>query len=194
MFILGSSSPHRLQMIKRIAPDLIPIILSPDVDEEVLRGEKPLEYGKRIAKMKLESVIEKVKKDGILDAVILCCDTVCSRGRLILPKAESDDDVRMCMEKLSGRNHDVTTSIAAINLKTGQVCYKSSSTKVKFKNLSKKDIDDMVKSGEGIGKAGGYTINGFAESFIIKINGSYSAIVGLPLYDVRNILISFGVL
>lgn len=194
MLILGSSSKSRLMMLDRIAPNVNSVIISPDVDEAVFKNEKPFEYGERIAKMKLDSVIQKATLQGIKDAAIICCDTVCSRGRIILPKAENDDDVRYCMNILSGRNHYTSTFIAAFNMKTNQYSFKRTHTREKFKHLTKKDIDDMVKSGDGIGKAGGYGINGFAESFIIKINGSYSGVVGFPLYEIRNILISFGIL
>jgi septum formation protein len=191
MLFLGSSSPARMLMIKRIYNGDINV-LHPDVDESVLKNEKPSDYAKRISGLKLQAVMEKV--GDLTSGVIICCDTVCSRGRLILPKAETNSDVEECMRLLSGRNHDVFTSISAVNLSDGRIVNKISHTRVKFKNLSKKDISDMVNFGDGIGKAGGYTINGFAESFIIKIIGQYSNIVGLPLYETRNILMSFGIL
>ncbi len=183
-------------MLQRLT-DITPVIMHPDIDEMAIKFEKPRVYAARIAGEKLARIAEKVEnmpEFAEKNAVIICADTVCSRGSFILPKAENSEDVQKCMKMLSGRNHDVFTAISAKNLKTGQTCHKISHTKVKFKHLSQKDIEDMVKSGSGIGKAGGYTINGFAESFIIQINGSYSGIVGFPLYEVRNILVSFGIL
>lgn len=197
MFILGSSSSSRKEMLKRIT-SIEPTIISADIDENSRKGELPRKYAIRMAEEKLEKVLEKVKLlpeySTDRDIVILCADTVCSRGRLILPKGETDEDVKYCMKMLSGRNHDVFTAISAISLKQNRKVIKLSETKVKFKHLSKKDIDEMVKSQSGIGKAGGYTINGFAESFIIKIIGSYSGVTGFPMYEIRNILISFNVL
>jgi len=195
--ILGSSSPSRAMMLERIT-DIKPIIIPPDIDETSLKLEMPRQYAVRMAENKRISIMQKIKdiKDlqNDYNLCIICCDTVCSRGRIILPKAENDEDVKYCMKLISGRNHDVFTAISAIFLKDGKIINKISQTKVKFKLLSDMDISDMIKSKNGIGKAGGYGINGFAESFILSIHGSYSGVVGFPLYHIRNILKTFKVI
>lgn len=194
--ILGSSSKSRLEILAKIC-DIKPIIISPDIDEMPKKSEKPINYAKRVAFEKMESVKFKIKQQHpeiANDCVIICADTVCARGRLIMPKGETEDDVRYCMEKLSGRSHDVFTAVCALNMKTNQLSEKISETKIKFKSLSERDISDMINSGSGIGNAGGYTVKGLAESFIIKMQGSHSGVVGFPMYHVRNILISFGII
>ncbi|QED23668.1 Maf family protein [Candidatus Deianiraea vastatrix] len=187
-FILGSSSESRKMMFQRIS-DIELEIISPEINEDVLKGEKPRSYAIRMANEKLDAVMKKVSSEGFNgDFCIICCDTVCARGRIILPKAENNDDVRYCMQILSGRKHDVFTAVSVYISSKKKKIRKISHTKVKFKRLMDKDIADMVRSGDGVGKAGGYGINGFAESFIISINGSYSGIVGFPLYIIRGIL------
>lgn len=138
----------------------------------------------RLARAKAEALAG----DG---AVVLAADTVVFVGRRILPKAEGEADARACLELLSGRNHHVATGVAVAH--NGVVKTRLAEARVAFKRLSSAEIDAYVESGEWDGKAGGYAIQGKAGRFVIDIVGSYSTIVGLPLFETANLLESCGV-
>jgi septum formation protein len=124
--------------------------------------------------------------------VILAADTVVACGRRILPKAETDDDVRRCLVLLSGRSHQVLTAIALVT-REGKIHSRVALTRVTMKRLSTVDVDAYVTSREGIGKAGGYAIQGRAGALIPRINGSYTNVVGLPLAETMALLAGHGV-
>lgn len=180
--ILASSSPRRLELLAQIGikPDLI---LPADIDETPKKSELPKDYSIRVAIEKADFIYQKYPDSKY---IILACDTVCAVGRRILPKAENNDDVRKCLELLSGRKHKVYSSICVI--KNGKKHTKTSISILKFKRLSKQEIENYVKSGEGLGKAGGCAIQGLGATFITFMSGSFSNIVGLPLYE-TNLLI-----
>ena len=183
--ILASASPRRKDLLAQvgIAPDAI---ISADVDETPLKKELPRVYAMRVAQEKARKVHAENKASFIISAdTVVCC------GRTILPKAENDAEVKACLEKLSGKSHNVLTAICAIN-PSGKESLKIVSTKVIFKRFSEQDIAGYIASGEGIGKAGGYAIQGLAGCFIKSINGSYSSIVGLPLFEAVNMLTGLG--
>ena len=161
-------------------------IVAPDVDETPRKQELPRLYALRMAVAKAEVVAAYER-----EALVLAADTVVVCGRRILPKAEDAGEVERCLRLLSGRRHQVMTALALIapgvNPRTRVV-----TTRVAFKVLTPQEIADYVASGEGEGKAGGYAIQGRAEALVKFINGSYSNVVGLPLYEAMGLLNGCG--
>lgn len=185
--VLASGSPRRLALINQagIEPDA----LQPaDVDEIPKRGELPRACANRLARAKAEAALAAVRLDEELrGAFILAADTVVAVGRRILPKAELLDEAEQCLRLLSGRNHRVYTAVCLV---TPRESYRQRlvETRVRFKRLSEADIQAYLASGEWRGKAGGYAAQGLAGTFIVKLVGSYSNVVGLPLYDTIALL------
>jgi septum formation protein len=185
--VLASGSPRRLSLINQagIEPDA----LQPaDVDELPLKGELPRACANRLARAKAEAALSAVQLDEELrGAYIIAADTVVAVGRRILPKAELIDEAAQCLRLLSGRNHRVHTGICLVTPKE-TFRQRLVETRVRFKRLSDQDIEAYLASGEWRGKAGGYAIQGLAGSFAVKIVGSYTNVVGLPLYETVNLL------
>lgn len=183
LLVLASESPQRLALLAQVG--IVPDAVVPaEIDERVLKGELPRVHALRLAKEKAQSIAAKWS-DG--PAIILAADTVVACGRRILPKASSEDDVRSCLRRLSGRRHMVFTAVALVK-NDGRVIYRVAMTRVSFARLSAQAIESYVRCGEGIGKAGGYAIQGRAEGFTKEISGSYSNVVGLPLLETINLL------
>ena len=183
--VLASASPRRVALLAQagIVPDAI---VAPSIDEAPLKGELPREHALRLARAKAATVA--AKEDASL---VLAADTVVACGRRILPKAETPEDVARCLKLLSGRRHQVLTALAlASGGKTPRT--RIIMTRVTFVRLSEEDIAAYVRGGEGLGKAGGYAIQGSAECFVRQINGSYSNVVGLPLYETLALLAGAG--
>ena len=185
IFILASSSPRRLSLLADIGvvPDKI---IAADIDETQHPKEKPRFLAERLSLEKLQAAA-KVENAG---AYILAADTV-GGGRRILPKAETQDDVRRFLSLMSGRRHHVYTGVALMTPQ-GKVMHRVSDSTVIFNKLSRDDIDAYAHSNEGVGKAGGYAIQGRAGTLIRYISGSYSGIVGLPLFEVAQMLRGAG--
>ncbi|MGB7780132.1 MAG: Maf family protein, partial [Pseudolabrys sp.] len=142
----------------------------------------------RLAHSKATAALENVNLDDELrGAFILAADTVVAVGRRILPKAELLDEAAQCLRLLSGRNHRVYTAICLVTPKEA-FRQRLVETRVRFKRLSEEDIEAYLASGEWRGKAGGYAAQGIAGTFIVKIVGSYTNVVGLPLYEVITLL------
>jgi septum formation protein len=185
-FVLASGSPRRLALINQagIEPDA----LKPaDIDETPKRGEIPRAYANRLAKEKAQAALANVWLDEELKgAFILAADTVVAVGRRILPKAELLDEAAQCLRLLSGRNHRVYTSICLVTPRES-FRQRMVETRVRFKRLSEEDIEAYLASGEWRGKAGGYAAQGIAGTFIVKLVGSYSNVVGLPLYETMSL-------
>jgi septum formation protein len=176
--VLASASPRRLALLAQIGvtPDAV---IATDIDETPLPKETPRALALRLACAKAEAVNEP-------GAVVLAADTVVAVGRRLLGKPEDEAEARKFLALLSGRNHHVLTGVAvksAAGLRARVV-----ETRVAFKVLSKAEIDTYAAGGEWRGKAGGYGIQGGAERFVTKIVGSYSNIVGLPLFETANLL------
>jgi septum formation protein len=186
-FVLASGSPRRLALVNQagIEPDA----LKPaDIDATPRRGEIPRAYANRLARAKAASALESVKLDDELrGAYILGADTVVAVGRRILPKAELLDEAAQCLRLLSGRNHRVFTSVCLVTPKEA-FRQRLVETRVRFKRLPDDEIEAYLASGEWRGKAGGYAAQGMAGTFLVKIIGSYSNIVGLPLYETMTLL------
>jgi septum formation protein len=164
-----------------ITPDQV---ISPDIDETPLRDETPRLYARRMAREKAAAV-------PCPGCFVLAADTVVSVGRRILPKAETEAQVRTCLTLLSGRRHHVMTGVALTG-PDGRVTERLSESTVIFNRLSENQIARYVALGEGIGKAGGYAINGQAASFVRLLSGSHSGVVGLPLFETAQLLRGFG--
>ena len=189
--VLASASPRRIELLQQagIEPDrLIPA----DIDETPQRAEHPRSLAKRLSREKAERSLEKYRADPEEGEVfILAADTVVAVGRRILPKAELVDEAGNCLGLLSGRTHKVYTGLCLITPK-GRVRQKLVETKVRFKRLSREEVESYLASGEWRGKAGGYAIQGLAGTFVVKLVGSYSNVVGLPLYETVSLLTGDG--
>ena len=163
-------------------------VVAAAIDETIHRNETPQALGLRLAEAKAVAVAQRLNGNP---AVVLAADTVVACGRRILPKAESDEVVRACLQRLSGRNHVVMTAIAARS-PAGEIRTRTVTTRVGFKRLTEFEIEAYVRCSEGIGKAGGYAIQGRAEIFIRRLSGSYSNVVGLPLRETISLLRASG--
>ena len=185
--VLASESPRRLALLAQAG--LVPDAVRPAaVDETPLRGELPRAHAMRLARAKAETVAGAWSGGP---ALFLAADTVVACGRRILPKADTGDQVRDCLDILSGRRHLVLTAVAVLGDKRARM--RLVETRVAFKRLTGDEIDAYVRCGEGLGKAGGYAIQGRAEIFVRQVNGSYSNVVGLPLLETIGLLRSCGV-
>ena len=189
--ILASGSPRRLALINQAGIE--PEALRPaDLDETPLRGELPRACANRLARAKAEAALEMARVDDELKgSYILSADTVVAVGRRILPKAELLDEAAQCLRLLSGRNHRVHSAVCLVTPKEA-FRQRLVETRVRFKRLSEEDIEAYLASGEWRGKAGGYAAQGIAGSFIVKLVGSYSNVVGLPLYETTTLLAGEG--
>ena len=185
--VLASESPRRKMLLAQagIVPDAI---RAAAIDETPLKGELPREHALRLACEKARAVAMHHADAAML---VLAADTVVSCGRRILPKAESADTVRTCLELLSGRQHRVTTAVALVQ-SDRKIRTRIVVTAVAFRRLTVSEIESYAQSREGEGKAGGYAIQGRAEIFVRRINGSYSNIVGLPLAETVMLLRGCG--
>nr|WP_026942164.1 Maf family nucleotide pyrophosphatase [Hellea balneolensis] len=187
VLILASQSPRRLSLLSQIG--IIPDYVSPaDINEDPIEGEVPREHALRLSQEKAAKVAGSNP-----DKIILAADTVVGVGRRILPKAETIDEARYCLDLLSGRGHRVFTGVAVIKA-DGDMLSRVVETRLTMKRLSKPELEDYLASGEWQGKAGGYGIQGSAEGYISKLIGSYSNVVGLPLFETRNLLQGAGYL
>ena len=185
--ILASASPRRLALLQQagIEPDAL---LPADVDEMPLRSESPREVAKRLARSKAEVARRTARnREEFRDSYILSADTIVVVGRRILPKAEVLDEAAACLRLLSGRTHRVYTSICVVTPKDA-VRERFVETRVRFKRLSRDELERYLASGEWRGKAGGYAIQGLAGTFVVKLIGSYTNVVGLPLYETISLL------
>ena len=185
--VLASGSPRRLQLLQQVGID--PEFLSPvNADETPNRGEVPRSLAKRLAKEKAALAVKNVKlSEEMQGSYILAADTVVGLGRRILPKAELLEEAEMCLRLLSGRNHRVYTGLTLVTPK-GVVRHRLVESRVRFKRLSKEELSAYLASGDWRGKAGGYAIQGIAGSFVVKLIGSYTNVVGLPLYETMSLL------
>ncbi len=184
--ILASASPRRLALLAQIG--VVPDAVEPaDLDETPLSGELPGPHALRLASAK--AAVVAARHPG---AVVLAADTVVVAGRRILPKAEDADTARACLETLSGRRHRVLTGVAVIDIE-GRLRTRLSTTVVTFKRLSAAEIARYLAGGEWAGKAGGYAIQGSAAALVRALGGSWTGVVGLPLFETRALLAAAGI-
>ncbi|GJD29271.1 dTTP/UTP pyrophosphatase [Methylobacterium adhaesivum] len=185
--VLASASPRRLALLQQagIEPDAL---LPADVDETPRKSETPRELARRLARDKLAAAGDVARRrDDMRQAYLIAADTVVAVGRRVLPKAEVADEAADCLRLLSGRQHRVYTAVCVLSPK-GTRRERLVETRVRFKRLSGREIEAYLASEEWRGKAGGYAIQGLAEAFVVKLVGSHSAVIGLPLYETLSLL------
>jgi septum formation protein len=183
--VLASASPRRLDLLRQIG--VIPGAVDPaDIDETPLKDELPVLHAERLAAAKATWVARRHA-----GRVILAADTVVACGRRILPKAEDERTARRCLDLLSGRRHRVQGGLALLQA-DGTLRTRVVTTIVTFKRLERPEIEAYLASGEWHGKAGGYAIQGRAAAFVRALNGSYSNVVGLPLFETAQMLKGVG--
>jgi len=185
--VLASASPRRLDLIARLG--VVPEAIDPaDIDETERKGELPLPYVRRIAAAKAELVAARHPGRAVLGA-----DTVVAAGRRLLHKTEDRDEARAFLRLLSGRRHRCHSAVTLIDA-TGKARHRVSTSTVAFKPLSAQEIESYLALGEWEGKAGAYAIQGYAESWVRLLSGSFSGVMGLPLYETRALLQAAGLL
>ena len=183
--VLASESPRRRDLLASIG--LTPDLIAPaDVDETPLRDELPRRLAARLAAAKAEAAAARFPDDFVLAA-----DTVVSVGRRILPKASDVAEVEACLRLLSGRAHRVVTGVS-VRAPGGRRGDRLVETRLKMRRLSEAEIRAYAEGGEGVGKAGGYGIQGRAGVFILSLSGSWPAVVGLPLHETEALLRGLG--
>lgn len=182
--VLASSSPRRRDLLARMGIEPARIS-SPDIDENPRKGEVPRVYALRMAEEKAVAVAREA------DEIVVAGDTTVAVGRRILPQAADAEMQRRFLNLLSGRRHHVLSAVAVID-GDGRMRSRICDSIVRFKRLSPEEIESYIESGEGLGKAGGYAIQGRAEALIDWMAGSHSGVIGLPLYETRALLRSAG--
>ena len=185
MLVLASSSPRRRELLAQIGvvPDRI---ASPDIDETPLKAELPRVYALRLAEAKARAV------ERAAGEVVLAGDTTVAAGRRILGSPATPADQRPMLDLLSGRRHQVISAVAVIDTE-GRLRSRVCTSVVAFKPLSERELSAYILSGEGLGKAGGYAIQGRAGGFVRFLSGSYSGVVGLPLFETAALLRASGI-
>ena len=186
---LASQSPRRRELLQQIGINFR--VLVPDVNETALPREAPAEYVERIARIKAEVAWMRVMERRMKRHPVLAADTAVILGRRILGKPQNDAEAASMLQSLSGRTHQVTTAVAMAC--EGKMKLARSETAVTFRRLAPDEIAHYIASGEPHDKAGAYAIQGFAAAFISRIEGSYSGVMGLPLFETSRLLKSFGV-
>ena len=192
---LASQSPRRSQLLEQIG--VRHELLLPDADEDaeslevMLSNEAPSSYVKRVTQLKLDAALLRLKKRGLAPALIICSDTTVALGRTVYGKPQDAREARQMLAELAGKTHRVLTAVA-IGTSRKRVQAMSES-RVMFAPLSAAQIKAYVASGEPMGKAGAYAVQGRAAAFIAHISGNYSGIMGLPLFETRQLLHAFGV-
>jgi septum formation protein len=189
--ILASASPRRLALLNQIGIEpehLVPA----HIDETPEKAELPRKLAQRLADQKAITARHKAQTSGIgSNALVLSADTVVAVGRRILPKAETMEEASECLKLLSGRAHRVYTAVTVLT-PSGGTRRRLVETRLRFKRLSSREIESYLASAEWRDKAGGYAIQGIAGAFVVKLQGSYSAVVGLPLYETLGLLAGEG--
>jgi septum formation protein len=192
---LASQSPRRRQLLEQIGVRYE--LLLPDADEDsegleaVKRGEAPAAYVQRVTGLKLDAAIARLKRRGLPAAPVLCSDTTVALGRSIYGKPEDEGDAARMLRELSGRTHRVLTAVA---LQGGRKRVQAlSDSRVTFAAMSAAEIRAYVASGEPMGKAGAYAVQGRAAVHIARIAGSYTGIMGLPLFETAQLLRTLGI-
>lgn len=182
--VLASSSPRRRDLLARLG--MVPArIAAPDIDESPMAGELPRAYAMRLAIAKAQAV---ARAQG---EVVLAGDTTIAVGRRILPPADTEAVQRELLLLLSGRRHHCLSALCVID-GAGTQRTRLVDTIVTFKRLSAAELDAYIACGEGLGKAGGYAIQGRAEALVRALSGSHSGVMGLPLFETRALLIASG--
>ncbi|HTX51149.1 MAG TPA: Maf family nucleotide pyrophosphatase [Caulobacteraceae bacterium] len=183
--VLASASPRRLELLRQIG--LTPDLVDPAaIDETPGKSETARLLAARLAREKAEAAAARRP-----DAFVLAADTIVAVGRRLLGKPDDAPDAARMLALLSGRAHRVVTAVA-VAAPAGRTASRLAETRVKFKRLTRDEIDAYLASEEWVGKAGAYGVQGRAGAFVTALNGSYTAVVGLPLYETRALLVGLG--
>lgn len=187
---LASQSPRRRQLLEQIGVSYELLLATPEEDAEslevVLPNEAPLTYVKRVTQLKLEAAVQRMKQRGLPNAPVLCADTTVALGRSILGKPENAADALRILKMLSGQTHRVLTAVA---LASGRKRVSAVSiSQVTFAPMSLAVMKNYIATGEPMGKAGAYGVQGAAAAYISQIKGSYTGIMGLPLYETAQLI------
>jgi septum formation protein len=191
---LASQSPRRAQLLDQLG--MRHALLLPDADEDaesleaVRPGEAPAAYVQRVTALKLDAAVQRRHRRGLADAPVLCADTTVALGRAILGKPADAEDAARMLRMLSGTTHRVLTAVAL--QAGGQRHAALSVSRVRFAPLTATQIDRYVAGGEPMGKAGAYAIQGAAAAFVEHLGGSYSGIMGLPMFETAQLLRAAG--
>ena len=191
---LASQSPRRRQLLEQLG---VPhALLLPDASEDsealeiILKNEAPSTYVKRVTALKLDAALLRLKHRNLPDAPVLCSDTTVALGRTIYGKPEDAADARRMLSELSSHTHRVLTAVA---VQSGSMRLTAlSESKVRFASLTPAQIHAYVEGGEPMGKAGAYAVQGRAAAFIAHLSGSYSGIMGLPMFETAQLLRAVG--
>ena len=181
---LASSSPRRRELLHQIGVNFT--VMHADVDESVGEGEAPLDYVCRLAQAKAEAVLARLQVEGLPSCPVLGADTSVVLGQQILGKPENEEHAVAMLMMLSGKTHQVITAVALAEEEQTRMVH--SITDVSFRAISEQEAHNYWLSGEPADKAGGYGIQGFGATLVERLSGSYSGVVGLPLYETANLL------
>ena len=191
---LASQSPRRSQLLDQLGVRHELLLADAQEDAEalevVLKGEAPARYVQRVTALKLDAAVRRLQRRGLSDGVVLCADTTVAMGRSIYGKPEHAQDAQRMLSELAGTTHRVLTAVAA--QRGQQRCAALSVSQVRFASMTDLEIKDYVASGEPLGKAGAYAVQGRAAKFISHISGSYSGIMGLPMFETAQLLRGLG--
>ncbi len=190
LIYLASQSPRRAQLLEQLGVKFELLLPSKDEDAEsieaVLSGEAPRAYVQRVTELKLDSAVQRMKARGLKPAPVLCSDTTVALGRTIYGKPATEKDALRMLRELAGKTHRVLTAVA-VQRGTKRLQALSIS-KVTFAAMTPQQIRAYVASGESLGKAGAYAIQGSAAAYVSHISGSYSGIMGLPMHETALML------
>ncbi len=191
---LASQSPRRRQLLEQLG--VRHELLLPDADEDaeaieaVLPGEAPAAYVQRVTQLKLDAALARLKRRGLPAAPVLCSDTTVALGRTIYGKPADEAEARRMLGELAGRSHRVLTAVViGTPRRRTQIL---STSRVTFAAMSRQQVAAYVASGEPMGKAGAYAVQGRVAAYITHISGSYSGIVGLPMFETAELLRAYG--
>lgn len=191
---LASQSPRRAQLLEQLGVRFERLLPEPHEDAEaiecVISGEAPKRYVQRVTRLKLQAALARLKTRGLSPAPVLCSDTTVALGRDILGKPQDHAHAVEMLSRLSGQTHRVLTAVAVATPAQQQMTL--SESRVQFAVMTRAEIEAYVASGEPMGKAGAYAIQGRATRYIPRIQGSYTGIIGLPLYETAQVLQHFG--
>lgn len=191
---LASQSPRRSQLLEQLGVRHELLLPDPDEDAEalelLLRNEAPIAYVQRVTQLKLKAALMRLKRRGLPAAAVLCSDTSVALGRTIYGKPADAADATRMLTELSGKTHRVLTAVAVGSGRKREqtVC----ESRVTFAEMTPHQIQTYVASGEPMGKAGAYAVQGRAAAYISHMSGSYSGIMGLPMFETAQLLRSFG--
>ncbi|MGR0279550.1 Maf family protein [Marinomonas dokdonensis] len=193
MIVLASASPRRKELLSLIVPSFD--VLPADIDETPIKGEAAEAYVLRMAKEKARASLERYKQtNGVAQkTVFIASDTSVVIEGEILGKPQDLAEAKIMLRKLSGRSHQVMTSVCLCDQNLDQLVAENIVTQVSFRSISDVEIEQYWRSGEPVDKAGSYAIQGLGALFVTHMSGSYSAVVGLPLYETSQLLTQFGI-